>query len=204
MVYRDSEREFLLTHGADYVVAHKLSDGSELWRCGGMNPQATYNPTLRFVASPAAADGLIVVPTAKNGPVLALRPDGKGDITDDTSRQVWRMPNGTPDVPSPIIHDGLVYLCRENGAIYCLDAASGEIRYKDKRPHSDRHRASPVLADGKLYCTAHDGTVSVVKAGPQYELLATNTLGEPMSASPVIVGGRVYLRTFEAIYAIGK
>mgnify|MGYP002526197357 CR=1 FL=1 len=76
-LYRDDEREFLLSHGADYVTAHSLVDGSELWRCGGLNPRDSYNPSLRFVASPVAVPGLIVVPSAKNGPVLGLRPDAR-------------------------------------------------------------------------------------------------------------------------------
>jgi outer membrane protein assembly factor BamB len=81
-IYRDGKNEFLLVHGADYITAHNLKNGAELWRCGGLNPKDRYNPAFRFVASPVAVPGLIVVPSAKNGPVLGLRPDGKGNVTD--------------------------------------------------------------------------------------------------------------------------
>ena len=206
MLYRSGKQEFLLTHGCDYIVAHNLKNGQEIWRCGGMNPKGKYNQTLRFVASPVAVPGLIVVPSAKNGPVLALNPFGKGNITDIKQGHVWTRPQNTPDVPSPLVQDGLVYLCRENGVLICLDAKSGH-EYYQQRAHSDRHRASPVYADGKIYLTARDGVVTVVKAGRKFEVLASNDLGEPaesISASPAISNGRIYLRTFDALYAIGK
>jgi outer membrane protein assembly factor BamB len=203
-LYRDAKNEYLLAHGCDYVTAHSLKDGSELLRCGKLNnPGEKYNPTLRFVASPVAAEGLIVVPSAKNGPVLGLRTDATGNITDATAGHVWRMDDNTPDVPSPLIHDGLVYLCRENGVLLCLDAKTGERLYME-RTHSQRHRASPVYADGKIYLTARDGHVTVVKAGRTFEKLADNEIGEPVSASPAFAGGRIYLRSYEHLFAIGK
>lgn len=202
-IYRSGKLELLLTHGADYIVAHRLKDGQEIWRCGGLNPPGKYNHTLRFVASPVAASGLIVVPSAKNGPVLGLAPDNHGDITDSQTGHLWSRTRDTPDVPSPLVHDGLVYLCRENGTLICMDAKTGEEIYQ-KRGHPDRHRASPVYGDGKIYLTARDGTVTVVKAGREFEILAENKLGESMSSSPAISNGRIYLRTFDALYAIGK
>ena len=203
VLYRDRQREFLLTHGADYVVAHDLESGRELWRCGGLNPPGDYNPTLRFVASPLAVPGMIIVPSAKRGPVFAIKPDVMGDVTDSESAFLWKMPKNTPDVPSPLVYDGLVYLCRENGNLMCLDAKTGELLYEN-RTTSDRHRASPVYADGKIYTTGRRGVVTVTKAGREFEILAQNDLGEPISASPAVSGGRIYLRTFDALYAIGK
>lgn len=202
VLYREGDHELLLTHGCDYIVAHALSDGHELWRAGGMNPKSKYNPTLRLVASPAANEGLIVVPTAKNGPILGLLPNGQGDVTGNTRWQVWRREDSTPDVPSPLILDGLVYLCREDGRLLVLDAKTGAEQYYT-RTHSQRHRASPVYADGKIYLTARDGVVTVVKPGRTYEVLASNELGEPISASPAVANGRMYFRSFEALYAIG-
>jgi outer membrane protein assembly factor BamB len=99
--------------------------------------------------------------------------------------------------------DGLVYLCREDGTLLCLDAKTGE-EYYTKRTHADRHRASPVYVDGKILLTARDGTVSVVRSGRSFEILASNDMTESISSSPVIAGGRIYLRTFEALYAIGE
>ncbi len=203
VLYRDDRLELLLTHGCDYIVAHQLTDGREVWRCGGLNPRGKYNPTLRFVASPLAVPGLIIVPSAKNGPVLALDPASKGDISNSKEGHFWTREHNTPDVPSPLVVDGLVYLCREDGTLMCLDAKTGE-EYYLKRTHADRHRASPVYADGKIYLTARDGTVTVVKAGKQFEVLASNDMSESISSSPAISQGRIYLRTFQALYAVGK
>ena len=202
-LYRDGKVEYLLVHGADYITAHRLNDGTEIWRAGGLNPKESYNPAFRFVASPVAKPGLIVVPSAKNGPVLGLRPDGKGDITNIKQNHVWRLLAGTPDVPSPLIHEGLVYLCRENGDLMAVDAKTGQRLYLE-HTHQSRHRASPVYGDGKVYVTSHQGIVTVVKAGRQFQILRQNDLGEQISASPVISNGRIYLRTFKALYAIGK
>ena len=201
IIYRDGRREMLLSHGGDYIIAHRLSDGTEIWRCGGLNPKGRYNNTLRFIASPVAAADLIVVPSAKNGPVLALRPDGEGDVSNVATAHWWTQPQNTPDVPSPLIHGGLVYLCRESGELTVLDAKSGE-KYYNHRLHPDRYRASPLYADGKIYFASRDGTITVIKAGKQFEALATNTMGENITASPVIANGTLYLRTFDALYAI--
>jgi outer membrane protein assembly factor BamB len=193
---------YLVVHGNDYATAHRLSDGSEIWRLGDLNPKTKYNFTLRFVASPVATPDLIVVPSAKNGPVVGVRPEASGLIETGNTQEQWRRPNNTPDVPSPLVHDGLVYLCRENGNLLCLDAKTGN-EYYNQRTHNTRHRASPVYADGKVYLTARDGVVSVVKAGTRFELLASNKLPDEFTASPVIADGRIYLRGFQALYAIG-
>ena len=201
ILYRDSEREYLVVHGADYVTAHSLEDGSEIWRCGDLNPKERYNYSLRFVASPVATEGLIVVPSAKNGPVVGIDPAAQGDITNG-EWQRWKLQQGTPDVPSPLIHDGLIYLCRENGDLICLDAETGKQLYRE-RTHRHRHRASPIYANGYVYLTSRDGVVTVVKAGREFEIVASNSMGEVIAASPVLANGTLYLRSYQALYAIG-
>lgn len=203
-LYREGKTAMLLAHGCDYVSAHSLDDGREIFRCGGLNaPGEKYNPTLRFVASPVGAEGLIVVPSAKNGPILGLNPDkARGDITSTDLGRLWRRDKDTPDVPSPVIRDGLVYLCRENGVLLCLDAISGEEIYM-QRAFSDRYRASPVYADGKIYLTARGGKVTVVKAGRDFEVISVNDVGETISSSPAISNGRIFLRTFDSLICIG-
>ncbi len=202
VLYNDGERKFLLSHGADFVVAHDLKDGHELWRCGELNKKSNYDPTLRFVASPAVAKGLIVVPSAKKGPIIALKPNGSGDITQNKDLHWWSSPK-TPDVPSPLILGELVYLCMENGDLAILRAKSGE-QLDYQRTHRQRHRASPVYADGRIYLTARDGKVTVVKASEKVEIVAENELGEDISASPAISNGVIYLRSFQHLWAIAQ
>jgi outer membrane protein assembly factor BamB len=205
LIYDYDNRRFLLTHGGDYGVAYNLDDGRELWRCGGLNPHdpatGRYHTTLRFVASPGISKDLIVLPSAKNYPVIGLRPDVGGDLTDNPEAIRWKRPSDTPDVPTPLIHDGLVYLCRENGNLLCLDAMTGEEFYNE-RTVRDRHRASPVYCDGKVYLTARNGKVSVIQAGKTFKRLGENDLGEEIAASPVISNGTLYLRTSESLWAI--
>lgn len=201
-VWTNGQDAYLVVHGQDYTTAHALKDGKELWRLGDLNSKARYNYTLRFVASPLATPDLIVVPSAKNGPVVAVKPDAKGRIAPGSPAEAWRMPRDTPDVPSPLLHEGLVYLCRENGVLICMDAATGKVHYS-QRLHGARYRASPVYAAGHVYCTARDGYVSVVKAGPKFERVAENVLPDQIAASPAISGGRIYLRGFDHLYAIG-
>lgn len=202
VLYRDEDRSLLLIHGGDVVSAHRLTDGAEVWRCGSLNPKDKYNRFLRFVASPVCQPGLVVVPSAKGRPVLGLRPDGKGDVT-GTDHVAWRRPRDTSDVPTPLIHDGLVYLLRENGVLICMDAQSGEEVYLE-RLHKDLQRASPVMADGKLYCASRAGDIFVVKPGRSFKVLAENSMGETIAATPAVSGGRLYVRSFDALYAIGR
>jgi outer membrane protein assembly factor BamB len=202
VMYQDEKRKLLLTHGADYIVAHDPANGREVWRCGGLNPppNGAYREDFRFVSSPVAVPGLVIVPSCKNGLTLAVSPFGKGNITDSKKWIKWAHTE-TPDVPSPLVHDGLVYLCSAGGIVTCLDAQSGEQVYLE-RAHEQRHRASPVLADDKLYLTARDGVVTVVKAGRKFEILASNELGEDIAASPAVANGRIYFRTNNSLFAI--
>lgn len=201
-LWKKGDQAYLVIHGNDYTTAHHLKDGGEIWRLGGLNPKEKYNAYLRFVASPVVTPDLIIVPTAKNGPVVALKPNAQGKVEPGSPYEQWRRTKETPDVPCPLVHDGLVYLCRENGVLICLDAETGK-EYYNQRIHSARYRASPVYADGKIYCTARDGVVSVFQAGKEFKKLSENKLPDQISASPIIANGRIYLRGYDKLYCIG-
>jgi outer membrane protein assembly factor BamB len=203
-VWNNGKDAYLVCHGNDYATAHQLSDGKEIWRLGGLNPRDTYNTTLRFVASPVCTPDLIVVPSAKEGPVVGLKPSARGMIHAGDEAEQWRMPRGTPDVPCPLVADGLVYLAGSGGGLTCLDAKTGKVYYARKPTHTHRHRASPVLADSKLYLTARDGVTTVVKPGKTFEKIATNKLPDEIAASPAIADGRIYLHGFKYLWAIGS
>jgi outer membrane protein assembly factor BamB len=100
-----------------------------------------------------------------------------------------------------LIVDDIVYLCMQDGNLQALDVATGKEFYFE-RTHRQRHRASPVYADGHIYLTARDGKITVVKAGREFAIVAENELGEDMSSSPVISNGTIYLRTFNHLWAI--
>jgi outer membrane protein assembly factor BamB len=192
----------LITHGNDYTIGHSLTDGKEVWRLGDLNPKGRYNAALRFVASPVAVAGIIVVPTAKNGAVVGVSPDSSGVISNGGKGESWRIAKGTPDVASPVVFEGRVFLCRENGVLTCLDARTGK-QYFSEEFYPGTYRASPVIAGGNLILTARDGTFTVVNPGEKLAIIAKNKLSDQFTASPAISNGRLYLRGFANLYAIG-
>jgi outer membrane protein assembly factor BamB len=198
----NGKEEYLIVHGNDYATGHRLSDGSEIWRVGDLNNKNRYNTTFRFVTSPTATADMILVPSCKEGPLVAIKPDATGRVAPGGEGELWRYKH-TPDVCCPVVADGLVYLCDNNGNLTCLDAKTGAEKYSE-RTHPAIYRASPVYADGKIFLTGQDGVTTVVKAGPKFELLATNKLPDKINATPVIAEGRIYIRGFDALYAIGK
>ena len=203
ILWKNGSETQIVVLGADYATGHRLEDGKEVWRLGELNPKGPrYSDALRIIATPAPSPEGLVVPTARGGIIIALKPGVKGTITPGSPFEIWRKIKGAPDVPTPVVHDGLVYVPREDGGILqCWDLKSGAEKYLE-RVHSDRYRGSTVYGDGKVYLTARDGTFSVVEAGPKFKLLAENTLPDIFTASPAISGGTLYLRGFEPLYAI--
>jgi outer membrane protein assembly factor BamB len=199
-LWNDGKENLLIVLGSDYATAHRLKDGSEAWRLGDLNPKKNYSTALRIIASPVGSSDVLVVPTARGGLTVAVKPGAAGEIA-HTEHEFWRKGKGAPDVPSPLVHDGIAYLCRENGILQAWDAKSGKELYQH-RFHDDRYRASPVFGDGKVYIGSRNGTFVVVKAGPKFELLSTNNLDDTFTASPAISGGVMYLRGFNSLYAI--
>ncbi|RMF44860.1 MAG: pyrrolo-quinoline quinone [Planctomycetota bacterium] len=206
-IYDDGQRRFLIVHGADCTTGHDLETGGELWRMGQLNGPSDINPgrfdpTFRFVASPAFGEGTIVIPTCKGGPTVALEVNDalRGDVSNVAQLHRWILPR-TPDVSIPLIAEGLVYLLHKDGKLQCIDLDSGQEVYFE-RTHTAQHRASPLLADGHIYLCARDGMCTVVRAGREFQIVARNDLGEPITASPIVAGGTLFIRTYDAVYAI--
>lgn len=207
-LFDSDQARFLVTHGADCTTGHDLSTGKEIWRFGMLNGPTHLNakrndPTFRFVASPCLAPNAdtIIVPTAKEGPVIALKASAlKGDSSQKKEAVTWNLPR-TPDVSIPIIVDGLVYMLNKDGKLQCVELTTGKEVYFE-RTHSAQHRTSPVYADGHLYFGSNDGHVSVVKAGRTFELVSDIDMGEAITASVAVSNGTLFLRTYEALYAI--
>jgi len=201
--YRKGDLNVLITHGNDYCIGHDPVTGKELWRVAGLNPKNQYNRTLRFVASPVVSQGLLVVPSAKNRGVSVVRlSEAKDRIEKGGAGELWRMDRGTTDVTTPLLYQGLLYLCKENGTILCLDALTGEQLYQE-RFHAQTYRGSPVAANGRIFLAARDGTFTVLKAGRAYQVVGKNKLDDQFTASPVIAHDRFYLRGHRYLYAIG-
>lgn len=189
--------EIIIT-GGDCVTGHDPATGKELWRANGLNPDN--NPFYRIVASPIIFDEIIYAPTRVK-PLLALKAGGRGDVT--KSHVLWSTPNG-PDVPTPVTDGKYFYVVKDNGVMWCLDAKTGAEVYANQRIKPGIYSSSPVLADGKIYVTNEDGLTTVVAAGPKFAVVAENPLNDYVLSSPAISEGRIYIRTAQHLYAIGK
>ena len=196
--YPDGRAEAIVC-AADVATAYDVQTGKEVWRHGEIN--LTTNSTLRIIVSPVVTSDLIYVTSAKNGPVHAIRPGGKGDVT--KSHRAWTRLKLTPDISSPAVDDGLFFMIKEVGVVTCLDAETGE-EYWSERVGAGLFGPSPLVGDGKLYVTAEEGQVYVMAAAKQYKLLAKNELGDVLLASPVPDDGRLYFRTGKHLVCIGK
>jgi len=183
--------------GGDYVTGHDPATGRELWRAGGLNPDR--NPFYRLVASPVVHEGVVYVPSRVK-PLQAFRAGGRGDVT--KTHLLWSTPNG-PDVPTPVTDGKYLYVVNDRGIVFCFDARTGAEVYGQQRLRPGTYSASPVLADGRLYVTNEDGLTSVFKAGPKFELLAENDLGEYCLSSPAVSGGQLFIRTSNHLYCVG-
>jgi outer membrane protein assembly factor BamB len=188
----------MVVSGGDYVTGHDLGTGRELWRLGGMNPSGRTD--YRMVASAVAHNDIVFVPSRER-PLVAIRAGGRGNVT--ASHRLWSTDLG-PDVPTPVTDGKYLYILRDNGTVYCFDNVSGAAVYSGRRVAPGTYSASPILADGKLYMTSEDGTTTVVKAGPEFEVLAQNDLNDYTLSTPVIVKGQIFMRTDSALWAIGK
>lgn len=189
----------LVISGADYVTGHDLSSGKELWRIGGFNP--TDNPANRTIASSVVIGGNVFTTSTRGRPFIAFKAGGSGDITG--KNEIWTNNLGA-DVPTPTTDGKYIYVLNDIGIINCLDAVTGKPAYEGKRIERGTYSSSPLLADGKIYCTNEEGTTTVLKAGPEFEILGVNRLDSHTLASPVAVNDQIFIRTAEYLYCFRK
>jgi outer membrane protein assembly factor BamB len=139
---------------------------------------------------------------SENG-LLAIRLGGRGDMTDTAVR--WRYQKPVPQVPSTLLYRGTLFMVNDSGILTSFDPATGNVLRQGRLKGAiDKYFASPVGADGKVFLVSQDGTVSVVSAAGEWEILAVNALDDEVFATPAIADGRIYIRTKTALYAFGK
>jgi outer membrane protein assembly factor BamB len=133
--------------------------------------------------------------------LLAIRPGGKGDITD--SHVVWRNTRQVPFCASPLCLDKLVYSLKDGGFLACLDGTNGELIKRDRVSGQGSYYSSPVAGDGKIYVVDERGRLSVVRAGRDWSVLSSSDFEEDTYATPAIADGRIYVRTAGHLYCFG-
>ncbi len=188
----------LIVSGAGYVTGHSLETGKEVWRAGGLNPNDARN--YRTIASSLVVDDIVLVPSRRR-PFIAFRTDGKGDVTN--SKRLWSSDYG-PDVPTPTSDGKRLYIIDDRGIALSLNVRDGSTVWDRTRIEPGTYSASPLLADGKIYAISEEGTTTVLKAGDEFEILAVNRLDDYTLASPAQAGNRIFIRTAEYLYCIGK
>jgi outer membrane protein assembly factor BamB len=181
--------EIVIT-GGDCITGHDPATGKELWRGVGFNPDK--NANYRVIASPVVYDDVVYAPTRVR-PLIAFRAGGQ---------KLWSFMNG-PDVPTPVTDGKYFYSVNDRGIMWCLNARTGEEIWGGRRIKPATYSSSPVLADGKIYISNEDGLTTVVKAGPQFEVLAENDLNDYTLSSPAISDGHIFIRTAKYLYSIG-
>jgi outer membrane protein assembly factor BamB len=134
--------------------------------------------------------------------LVAIRSGGRGDVT--TSHVLWRYRKALPNTASPLLYEGVIYLVRD-GILTSLNPENGAV-FKQARLTGalGRYWSSPVAADGRIFVASEDGKVVVLRAAPEWEILAINNLDEDTFATPAILDGRIYVRTRVALYCFEK
>jgi len=175
-------------NGQRMVVAYDPSEGSQLWQVRGTSDLVI--PTV------LVGNGLVYSLSGRNGPILAIRPGGRGDVTQ--THVVWSYRRGGPYIPSGVVYRNRLYVVTDAGHLTSYNAGDGAViwRHRLRGPFT----ASLIAADGRIYAANERGTVYVVAAADQFKLLAENALDEPCLATPAMADGELFIRTEGHLY----
>ncbi|MEQ9409944.1 MAG: PQQ-binding-like beta-propeller repeat protein, partial [Fuerstiella sp.] len=196
LVVQHDGRQQVVMNGQTCARSYDLETGEELWRCGGQ--------TERPVASAVAADGLVFVGSGHKGSFLAaFRPGGRGDL-EGTENVVWTIQRDTPDIASPLLSSGRLYFHKgKTGVLTCVDAATGKPHFGPARVSGlDSIYASPFAAGGHVYLTGRNGTTVVIRDADTLEVVATNSVGETVDATPAPVDNELFIRGENHLFCI--
>jgi outer membrane protein assembly factor BamB len=180
----------LISPSAGATVAYDARTGKEIWHAqtGG------YNSAVR----PILFHGMVVGHSYTGMQLFAIRPTGRGDVTE--SHVAWKFTKSTPTRPSPIVVGDLMFVISDGGVISCLEAKTGEQIWQ-KRLGGD-YSASPLYADGRIYFFNQEGVIPVIAAEREFKLLAENKLDDGFMASPAVIDDALILRTRKHLYRV--
>lgn len=188
-------RDQLLMSWPKRVAGLQPTDGKEIWTCSGLNPLV--------YTSPLYADSIVVAMGGFMGSALAVKSDGKGDVTD--THRLWHIAKTRQRIGSGVIHDSHIYILTDPGIAECLELKSGKIVWEERLKGAGAKAdnwSSMVLVGDKLYVVNQSGDSFVLKASPKFELLATNSLGETTMASIAPAHGQLFIRTYKHLWCI--
>jgi outer membrane protein assembly factor BamB len=182
----------IISPAAVATIAYSPINGDELWklRHGGMNASAR----------PLFGHGMVLITAGTAGKVFAVRPDGRGDVTD--SKVEWKSTQAVPTRSSQLLIGDLLFMVSDAGIASCVDAKTGEQIWQHRL--QGKYSASPIYADGKIYFVSEEGFVPVIEPAKEFKLLAENKLGDGFMASPAAVDHELILRSRTHLYRIEK
>jgi outer membrane protein assembly factor BamB len=186
-----ADRQQIISPASNRVTAYDPATGREIWfvRYDGYS----------VIPRPVFGHGLVFVCTGFNTPsLLAIRPDGQGDVT--ATHVAWSMTKGVPHTPSPLLVEDDLYLISDRGVASCLDARTGQVHWQERV--SGDYSASPLYAGGKIYLQSEQGVGVVLEASRRYTLVGRNDLGERSLASYAAADGALFIRTEKRLYKI--
>ena len=193
VIYHIDGRNQMILSGSKCVASYDPETGKQHWIIDG--------PTEQFVASLVYNGELLFMTSGFPDLFMqGIRPDGRGNVTD--THVVWQKDRDCSYVPSPIAAGPYFLVVSDSGVATCLKAKTGESLWRKRL--EGKHSPSLLIANGLVYFLSDKGVMTVVKPGPQYEVVARNELGEQTRASPVISNGQMFLRGVKNLYCIGK
>jgi outer membrane protein assembly factor BamB len=193
MVTDVNGRPQLISGAGDVVQGFDPDSGEQLW--------AVRSPGEGVVPSIVCGQDLVFTSSGYGSPTIrAICPDGHDDVT--STHIAWESSDNVPLVPSFLYADGLLFCLKESGIATCRDAKTGRAIWKQRLQGT--YGASPVLADGRLYCLAEDGSTVVIAADRKFLQLARNSLEGPCNASPAISNGGIFIRSQSSLFCIRK
>jgi outer membrane protein assembly factor BamB len=192
LVIRAGGRDQLISIGAFRVGAYDPLTGKEIWR-------ASYADGFSNVPRPVFGQGLVYVATGFQQPALiAIRPDGTGDVT--KTHIAWELRRGAPLTPSPILIGDELFVINDGGILSCLDAKSGTVIWQQRM--NGTFSASPIFVDGRVYFSSEQGVTTVLLPGKEFRRAATNQLDGAILASIAVADGSFFIRTDTHLYKI--
>ncbi len=202
LIHENEDSTQVVVNGWPWIVSYDLKTGEERWRIagGGDNPTPT----------PFAIDERIYITNAHGGqaPIYAIASDAAGDLSDAESTSakglLWKVDRDGSYMSTPVVWGDYLVLGNTNGIVRCFHAVTGEKVYEERLGNNASITASLVAADDKIYCPSEDGTLYVLSAGPEFQILAKNKMGQPCFATPALSEGVLYVRTTGMLFAIQK
>lgn len=184
-----ADKEQIICLGEPWLISYDFNSGKELWKFDGLGSDLT--------PSPIFAAGL-VIGISPSQRIIAIRPDGSGDIT--KTHVSWMIEENVPDIASPVASGGLLYTMETHGILICRDAATGKKLWE--HTWEAQFQASPVIAGNRLYLSTIEGSTHVLECGREFKELAHNELREPIHATPAFDDGRMYVRGATNLYCL--